>query len=72
MSSWNCGGSSSSNLIEKELVILNIVDDFSSDDIFEDMEQYNEIVPIPTMKYNQYLQLNTITSPMDTTSILSN
>jgi len=57
MSSWNYRGSSSSNPIEEEPIILDIVDDFSFDDIFEDMEQYNEIVPIPTIEYNSTIEV---------------
>jgi len=52
MSSLNYGWSSSSNPIEDEVVISNIVDEFCFDDIYEDNPHDQEIVPIPTMDYN--------------------
>jgi len=52
MSSWNYGGSSSSNPIEDESIISNIMDEFTSDDIYEDNPDDQKIVPVPTMDYN--------------------
>jgi len=42
----------SSNPIEDELVIPNIVDEFISDYIYEDNPDDQEIVPILIMDYN--------------------
>jgi len=47
-------GSSSSNTIEDELVIPNIVEEFTSDDFYEDNADDQEIIPVPTMDYNPY------------------
>jgi len=57
MSSWNYGGSFSSNPIEDEPVIPDIVDKFSSDDIYEYNLDHQEIVPIPTMDYNPNVEV---------------
>jgi len=54
MSSWNYGGSSSSNPIEDEPVIPDIMDEFTSDDFYEDNPDDQEIVLVPTMDYNPY------------------
>jgi len=54
MSSWNYGGSSSSNPIDDEPVIPKIVEKFTSDDFYEDNTNDQEIVLIPTMDYNSY------------------
>ncbi|XP_027905666.1 uncharacterized protein LOC114165204 [Vigna unguiculata] len=54
MSSWNYGGSSSSNPIDDEPIIPDIVEDFTSDDFEEDNADNQEIVPIPPMDYNPY------------------
>ncbi|XP_027905846.1 uncharacterized protein LOC114165407 [Vigna unguiculata] len=54
MSSWNYGGSSSSNPIEDEPVIPDIVEEFTSDDFYEDNADDQEIVLVPTMDYNPY------------------
>jgi len=54
MSSWNYGGSSSSNPIDDEPIIPDIVEEFTSDDFEEDNADNQEIVPIPPMDYNPY------------------
>jgi len=54
MSSWNYGVSSSSNPIEDKPVIPDIVDGFTSDDFDKDNPHDQEIVPVPTMDYNPY------------------
>jgi len=57
MSSWNYGGSSSTNSIKDEAVIPDIVDEFSSNDIYEDNLDDQGIVPIPTMDYNPNVEV---------------
>jgi len=57
MSSWNYGGSSSSNSIKDEPAISDIIDEFSFDDIFEDIPHDHEIVQIPTMEYNPNVEV---------------
>ena len=57
MSSWNYGASSSSNPIEDESVIPDIVDEFTSDDFNEDNPHDQEIVSVPTMDYNPYREV---------------
>ena len=52
MSSWNYGGSSSSNPIEDEPVIADIVEEFTCDDFYEDNANDQEIVLVRTMDYN--------------------
>jgi len=54
MSSWNYGGSSSSNPIEDEPIIPDIVKEFTSDNFYEDNADDQEIVSVPTMDYNMY------------------
>ena len=54
MSSWNYEGSSSSNPIDDEPVIPDIVEEFTSDDFYEDNANDQKIVPIPPMDYNPY------------------
>jgi len=54
MSSWNYKGSSSSNPIDDEPIIPDIVEEFTSDDFYEDNADDQEIVPIPPMDYNPY------------------
>jgi len=54
MSLWNYGGSSLSNPIEDEPIIPYIVEEFTSDDFYEDNTDDQEIVPVPTMDYNPY------------------
>ena len=54
MSSWNYGGSSSSNPIEDQPVIPDIVEEFTFDDFYEDNADDQEIVSVPTMDYNPY------------------
>jgi len=43
-----------SNPIEDEPVIPDIVDEFTSDDFYEDNPNDQEIVQVPTMDYNPY------------------
>ena len=48
------GWSSSSNPIGDEPGIVDIVDEFTSDDFYEDNPHDQEIVPVPSMGYNPY------------------